>query len=73
MVDDLWPQELARYQLVTPNAGSVVLETQAQYDKHGLKQDDKHGLKHGRFSDHANDANRTFRTGAFDCHASSFR
>ena len=65
MVDDLWPQELARYQLVTPNAGSVVLETQAQYDKHGLK--------HGRFSDHANDANRTFRTGAFDCHASSFR
>jgi|MDTC01.2.fsa_nt_gb hypothetical protein len=45
MVYDLWPQELARYQLVTPNAGSVVLETQAQYDKHGLKQDDKHGLK----------------------------
>ena len=40
MVDDLWPQELARYQLVTPNAGSVVLETQAQYDKHGLKQVD---------------------------------
>ena len=40
MVDDRWPQDLARYQLVTPNTEAVVLETKAQYDKHGLKQVD---------------------------------
>ncbi|MEM1347185.1 MAG: VIT domain-containing protein [Myxococcota bacterium] len=32
-------QELAiRYQLVVPMTGAVVLETQAQYDEHGLRQ-----------------------------------
>lgn len=36
-MDDAARSELAaRYQLVTPVSGAVVLETQAQYDEHGL-------------------------------------
>ena len=36
MTDAARAELAARYQLVTPFSGAVVLETQAQYDEHGL-------------------------------------
>ena len=36
----LWHTELARYQLVTPMSGAVVLERKEQYKRHGLDQVD---------------------------------